>query len=147
MIQFPYEPARIIAHNGKQAELIYRPIALIRVIGPAGQRDLTGLVDTGADATLIPATFASLLGIPLNDNDKEDILGLGGSSTTIWYAQVNLEVLTPGGGPRWSARVGFYLGSKPILGHAGFLDHFTARFNGRAKTLTLTPNGTAPPSE
>jgi len=36
------------------------------------------------------------------------------------------------------------LGPKPILGHAGFLDHFTAKFNGRAKTLTLTPNGATP---
>ena len=34
---------------------------------------------------------------------------------------------------------------KDFLGHSGFPDHFTARFNGRAKTLTLTPNGTAPP--
>ncbi len=72
------------------------------------------------------------------------IRGIEGSLVTIWYATVNLEILTSGGGPRWSARVGFYLGTRPILGHAGFLDHFTARFNGRAKTLTLTPNGTAP---
>ncbi len=88
MIQFPYETARIIARTGKQAELIYRPIASIRVIGPAGQRDLIGLVDTGADATLIPAAFASLLGISLHDDDKEDILGIGRSTTTIRYAQV-----------------------------------------------------------
>lgn len=105
---------------------------------------MTGLVDTGSYATLIPSIFADLLGLILRDDDQETILGIGRSSIVIWYATVKLEVLTPGGGPRWSARVGFYPGTKPILGHSGFLDHFTARFNGRSKTLTLTPNGTAP---
>ena len=59
---------------------------------------------------------------------------------------VALELIAPGGGPWWATRVGFYAGAKPVLGHAGFLDHFTAKFNGRAKLLTLTPNGTAPPA-
>jgi hypothetical protein len=49
-----------------------------------------------------------------------------------------------GGGYRWSARVGFHAGFRVMLGHSGFLDYFTASFNGRSRQLTPTPNGTAP---
>ncbi len=144
MIQFAYESQQVRARSGTGVDLVYRPKARIRIDGPKGTDELSALVDTGADETLLPVDLAERLGLELRDEARTVILGIVGNSTPIWYAQVNLEVLRPGGGPRWSARVGFYLGAKPILGHAGFLDHFTAKFNGRAKTLTLTPNGTTP---
>ena len=124
--------------------MIYRPVATVLISGPADVRELTALVDTGADSTLLSYTYIELLGLILQDEDREDIVGIGGQSSTVWYATVNLGLVTPGDGPRWAARAGFYRDARPILGHEGFLDHFTAKFNGRAKTLTLTPNGTAP---
>ena len=144
MIQFPYQGYEVQGKESPRSDSVYRPEVEIRLIGPKGFRDFSALADTGADETLFSIDLADRLGLEIRDEDRTLIRGIEGTATTIWYAQVNLEVLTPGGGPRWSARVGFYLGTRPILGHAGFLDHFTARFNGRAKTLTLTPNGTAP---
>ncbi len=145
MIQFPYEAQKVRARSGVGFDLVYRPKARIRIVGPKGADELLALVDTGADETLLPVDLAETLGLELRDEDRTVVLDIVGNSTTIWYVTINLEVLIPGDGPCWSARVGFYLGRKPILGHSGFLNHFTARFDGRAKTLTLTPNGTAPP--
>lgn len=144
MIQFAYQAHQIRARPGVGIDVVYRPKARIRLSGPGGSEEFAALVDTGADETLFLADVVAKLGLGLRDEDRTVIVGIEGSSTTIWYARVTLEVMTPGGGPRWAARVGFYLGTKPILGHAGFLDHFTAKFNGGAKTLTLTPNETAP---
>ena len=144
MIQFPYHEFRVRYDSPNKQESVYRPLAKIRISGPKGFRELFALVDTGADETLLPHDLVDRLELEIRDNHKNVITGIGGSSTTIWYSTVNLEILTPGRGPYWSARIGFHYGSRSILGHSGFLDYFTAKFNGRAKQLTLTPNGTAP---
>ena len=147
MIQFPYHEQSVHDAASQAPETFYRPMAKIRIAGPKGFRDLFALVDTGSDETLFPYDLVDRLGVTIRDGHKNEIRGIGGHTTTIWYSTVNLELLTPGGGPRWSARVGFYLGARSVLGHSGFLDHFTAKFNGRAKRLTLTPNQTAPPPQ
>jgi hypothetical protein len=50
---------------------------------------------------------------------------------------------------RWQSLVNFYDFDSPeletvILGHAGFLEFFTATFDGRDGILTLTPNDEIP---
>ena len=146
MIQFDYERYLIFDSKSKRRVPIRRPVARIRVTGSIGSEEILAWVDTGADLSMLPLSLAEPLGITLQADDQELILGVGREPVLIWHATVNLGLITPGGGPSWAARVGFHSGYQALLGHAGFLDHFTARFNRRAKTLTLTPNGTAPNS-
>jgi hypothetical protein len=108
----------------------------VRVNGPNCDDDLDALVDTGADDILLPDY---LIGVVVVPGDQTVILGIGGS-VVVRYGTVDLEL--PGYG--WSARVGFHPGVRAVLGHAGFLEYFTATFNGRRRDLTLTPNGAAP---
>jgi hypothetical protein len=59
---------------------------------------------------------------------------------------LDLELRSGPSSYQWSARVG----SAPradnlaLLGHAGFLDHFSVTFDGLRKRVTLKPNGTFP---
>ena len=47
---------------------------------------------------------------------------------------------------KWSASVGFTTTrTRAIWGHAGFLNYFTATFDGRRKSVRLDPNDTFPP--
>jgi hypothetical protein len=56
-------------------------------------------------------------------------------------------LITDGEAPLiWSARVWFDDGrpDRLLLGHTGFLEHFTATFEGRGHRVSLQPNGTFP---
>ena len=70
--------------------------------------------------------------------------GIGGA-TSAHYGTVDLEIREGPSIFRWSAYVGFYAEVDAILGHKGFLNVFTAIFDGRGHHLELTPNGTALP--
>jgi hypothetical protein len=119
---------------------VHRPVISIRVIGPNGDDVLMGLADTGADDTLLPDFLIGALGVAIVPGDQASIVGIDGGTTVVRYGTVDLELP----GYRWSARVGFHARFNAILGHVGFLDHFTATFNARRRHLTLTPNGSAP---
>jgi hypothetical protein len=115
----------------------------VRVIGPAGDRDVFGRVDTGADDTLIPDHFAAALGV-VHLTDPVPIIGIGGGATARFGA-VDLEVSDGQTSYRWSAWVGFSSAPPPVYGIKGFLQFFRATFNGRQRYLDLVPHGHAPP--
>jgi hypothetical protein len=114
----------------------------VAVWGPSGAYDFLGRVDTGADDVLLPDFSIQDLGLTgLSEHIR--IEGIGGISF-VRYGLVDLEIREGAESLRWSARVGFYSGLIPVFGLKGFLQHFTARFNGRRNYLDLVPNGTAP---
>jgi hypothetical protein len=143
MIRFPYQSFPVRGTRGAGYDTLHRPMIPIRAIGAAGDDDLRSLVDTGADDTLLPDLLIGLLGVTIRLGDQAVIVGIEGSTTVVRYGTVDLEIPGPGGRYRWSARVGFHASFRVVLGHSGFLDYFTASFNGRSRQLTLTPNGTA----
>ena len=143
MIRFPYKSFPVRGTRSGSYDTLYRPIIPIRVFGPAGRDSDLGWVDTGADDTLLPDKLIGLLGISLDPADHSIIVGIAGSMMVVRYGIVDLEIPGAGGGYRWSAWVGFHAGPKIVLGHNGFLEYFTASFNGRSRHLTLTPNGKA----
>jgi hypothetical protein len=73
-------------------------------------------------------------------------LASAGGPVVIQLGTLDLELRRGRTACRWSARVGLVARADnlALLGHAGFLDHFTARFDGLRHRITLTPNGTAP---
>jgi hypothetical protein len=142
-MRFPYQsyPVRGVAAH---LALVHRPALPIRVIGPAGDALAFGLVDTGADDVLLPDRFIEPLGVAIHP-EHVTIGAFGGGAVSVRFGTVDLELRRRGAVLRWSARVAFHAGGRALLGHAGFLEHFTATFNGRRRHVTLTPNGTAPP--
>jgi hypothetical protein len=115
----------------------------VRVIGPAGDQGVFGLADTGADDTMLPDPLSADLGV--TSLSAPVLIGGIGGVTYVRFGTVDMEVSDGSGSYRWSARVGFSPHPQPVLGIKGFLQFFTATFNGRLRRLDLRPNGMAPP--
>ena len=68
---------------------------------------------------------------------------------SLLFGDVELELEEQQERVRWKSRVQFYDFANPedetlILGHAGFLDYFSAMFDGEKGLLSLTSNSTLP---
>ena len=110
--------------------------------------DFVALVDTGADNTILPKSIARDLGIRLTAGKGPAATAFGGQEITLFYADLELELLHPDGSLRWLARVYFFEKGGDdetlILGHQGFLDFFTATFDGEKCDLDLVANAYLP---
>ena len=123
--------------------LSIRPMLELRVTGPAGTFDIFGRVDSGADDTLLPERLVAILGIT-DLSGPLVICGVGGAML-VRYGTVDLDIYQGQASFRWAARVGFSSHPDALFGLKGFLQFFTATFNGRRHYLDLLPNGTALP--
>ena len=139
-MRFAYESYPVRGSGTKRYTMVHRPMIKILVGGPSGVEELMGQADIGADDTLLPDYLVTKLGVDMTRGERAVIVGIDGGSSLVRYGMVDLALP----GYRWSARVGFHAGFHTILGHSGFLEYFTASFNGRRRSLTLTPNGTGP---
>jgi hypothetical protein len=145
-VRFPYlrfSVAPTPAHTG--SALAYRPYIPILVVGTRGAARLDALLDTGADQVILPRSIAEPLGIDLDVGASARFRGVGGQIVTVIYGRVELEVGTRSQRIRWPATVAFLDGAGgAILGHTGFLEYFTATFNGQQRHVALTPNSALP---
>jgi hypothetical protein len=143
-MRFPYQAYPVQGIGAAHIALVYRPAVPIRVVGPSGDGFAFGLADTGADETMFTDRFIGPLGVVIRPGDHATITTLDGGAVPVRYGTVDLELSRRGVVRRWSARIAFHAGGKAILGHAGFLQYFTATFNGQHQYVTLRPNGSAP---
>jgi hypothetical protein len=125
---------------------VSRPLISITLVGPGGTQALDGLIDSGADGVLVPEFVVPITGIDLDMAPQETTRGIGGSQMTARYADVTLRIANPNEHREWSALVGFapLTSRNVILGHAGFLQHFTACFHGDLEFVELTVNALYP---
>ena len=120
-------------------QTIDEPAISVRVVGPSGEGwIIPGLLDTGAAETLIPLDYMIRLGV--EKGPRFELSGGGGKfpagsgwSTLRW---------SEAGYPIDGRRVGFTPRRSALWGRGGFLDHFTATFDGLRRSVTLRPNGT-----
>jgi predicted aspartyl protease len=138
---FSYVRHRVDPSSAIPSGEVARPEVPIRVIGPAGSVELSGLIDTGADHIFFPVLLADMLGIELTNVRGETAEGAGGHQLKLWPAEVEIEISGDGRTYRWRAHVGFIEGSDDsaaaYLGHAGFLEYFTATFDSSQLTVEL----------
>jgi hypothetical protein len=123
---------------------VFRPQIRVWIEGPARIAQVVGLVDTGADVTLLPRRLGDLLAVTLDEGSTSPVAGLAGVGIDVSTGMVRWHLGEDRTGPSWSSRVGFVSYADPndeaiILGHAGFLEYFVATFDGRARHLDLTP--------
>jgi len=106
---------------------------------------IRGLLDTGASMTLAPRFYFQKLGMSVAQSERVRLRTASGTVNVLLGA-LDLEVRLGSSSYRWSAQVGFVprADNLALLGHAGFLDHFSVTFDGLRKRVTLKPNGTFP---
>src|SRR5688500_14896882 len=128
-----YQPHVIIEPTSGDYEVAMRPEVTIVIHGAQGSKPYVGLVDTGADYTLVPVTAAELLGIPLSENRGSEAESFGGHALQTAAGRVVFELPDEQGALKWEATVLFHESENEtvLLGHVGFLHYFRALFDGK----------------
>ena len=91
---------------------------------------------------MFPEAIATVAGVDLTNAPVGEATAVGGAPVPVRYAQVTLRITDGQEYRTWPAWVGFTalpLG-RPLLGFAGFLQFFTATFDGEGEKLELTVN-------
>jgi len=147
-MRFPYRRFRarqpVLALGGRAERP--RPHVLATLIGPTASSVEDAFLDSCADDTVFPDAVARDIGIDLSNAPTGEAAGIGSSSTTIRYAKVELRLTDGKEFRRWRAWVGFsaVLVKHGLLGFAGCLQFFTAKFDGAAEVAELEINALYP---
>lgn len=107
----------------------YRPMITVRLTHKSKSIPMLGLLDSGADKTLINRDLGEQLGIDFNKCQKANMTGISGKSQPTWDTTIKLEVKEfPG--VEFQANVCFidstFVGL--LLGHVGFFEFFDVKF-------------------
>lgn len=148
-MKFEYRPAIIATPDGGDYLLILRPEIPVTIIGRRDASPIIGLVDTGSDNTILPMSVAEKLGVPVRATAGPPAQVFGGNHVQLFAGEVAFELRSADEFIHWKADVYFHdfppgEVETAILGHAGFLDYFTATFDGLEGILTLLPNEELP---
>lgn len=125
------------------ATLVPRPILAVRISGPSGARLRDGLLDTGADETIVDPSVAPLIGLNLSQAPEREINLVGRGRIRCRYAPVQLRISDGIAETyEWDTVVGFapFPILRGLLGFAGFLQFFNADFRGADQEVVLLPN-------
>jgi len=141
-MKFNYSAVISCAPDTGEHVVIFRPEVRIRVRGPKGVDEYLALVDTGTDNTILPESLAHDLGIRLTVGKGPAAMAFGGQELALSYADVEFELVHPDGNLQWLSRAYFVADESDgeetlILGRQGFLDYFSAIFDGEECTLDL----------
>jgi hypothetical protein len=148
-MNFFYRPAITYSPETGEPTVVLRPEIPVRVIGPRATAQFRALVDTGADNTILPWSLAENCGVELVEGKGPQMEVFGGQKIETLFGDVRFELKDASETIRWRTRVQFFAFPSPeeeslVLGHAGFLDFFTAVFDGQLGELSLTPNSDLP---
>src|SRR5437879_3642511 len=85
---FPYRQYIVVPTPGQSSGTIFRPMVPMRVGGAKGTEVIMGLVDTGADVTILPSFLLPLIGADPIDAEPTHFRGVGGQVVTARYCRV-----------------------------------------------------------
>jgi hypothetical protein len=144
---FDYQPYERVS-KAEESNLIYRPEVQVILMGSSDAIQCQALVDTGSDNTIFPRSLCEELGIAISA-ETAPAKGFGGQDLPLRAGTVRLALECEQDTCHWIAPVMFFDFADPedetvVLGHAGFLDYFTATFDGQQKQLRLVPNDHLP---
>jgi hypothetical protein len=144
-MKFPYMaiPTKQPVPSLGGLQIRHRPILAVLLNGTATPQLRDGLVDTGADDTVFSDAVAAALDIDLSLAHQRAISLAGRPQPVLCrYTPVQLRITDGIETYEWLATVGFVAARLhyALLGQAGFLQFFSAGFDGKAHFFTLTPN-------
>ncbi|QDT71078.1 aspartyl protease family protein [Lacipirellula limnantheis] len=130
------------AHAGAGTSVIYRPIVPVSFTGDGATVRFRGLLDTGADETVLSYEMAEAIGATLIPGAHNRIVSAGGD-VPLSYAQVAVELEHDGERYRWNATVGVaeQAWEESLLGFRGFLEYFDVLFRGEQLEVVINRNG------
>lgn len=129
-------------YKDRDGNLVQLPIVSVHITRNKVSLPLWGLVDSGADITLLSASFARLFHIDdLTKGKRIPLVGvMEGPEFAAYLHQVNLAVKGVGAA---DTLVGFTDSEKHpdlvILGRRGFFEHFTIKFEEHKKHMEIEP--------
>jgi len=143
-MMFPYRKLFLRDRATGDIDLILRPEAPVTMHGPSWSMTCSGLVDTGSDTTIVPASLGRELGVTLVPSRRQGT-GFGGHLSDFFVGEIDLEIPLEESSARWRVTVNFVEFATEsneilILGQAGFLEFFRATFDWDKARLTLTAN-------
>ena len=146
---FPYSSIISVEPLTGDFLLLRRPEIPVKIRGPKGSATYVGLVDTGSDNTIFPRAVADFLGISLEATSGPQASVFGGQRIRLRTGGAVLSLESGDESMGWNTPVCFFEfptanEETVILGHAGFLDYFTATFDGKLGIVTLIPNDDFP---
>ena len=141
-MNFPYQPVFAQSPETGESQVIHRPEIPVMVMGRTDAAWIVGLVDTGSDNTILPRSIPDDLGIALTTVSGPQAKAFDGQELPLLVGDARLCIQVEQETFHGKSRLLFYDFPRTedetvILGHAGFLDHFTATFDGKRKTLEL----------
>lgn len=148
-MKFPYMavPTRRPVPSLSGQQVRYRPVIAVILGGVANPQLRDGLLDTGADDTAFSDAIVPDLGIDLSGSEQRTISLAGRPHPVLCrYAQVELRISDGVEIFEWPATVAFVAAKLhySLLGQAGFLQYFSADFDGESHVVTLTPKPSFP---
>jgi hypothetical protein len=125
----------------------WRPIIPVFLDGPARTMPQDGLLDTGSDPILLPSGLVVLLGVNPGPSAVTVVLrSATGQDLVCQLAQLILELTRDATQVCWLAEVA--VAPQPLRivhwGIKGFLEYFTADFDGPNRWVTLKAGGNLP---
>lgn len=146
---FPYCSIISVEPHTGDFLLFRRPEIPVTIRGPKESATYVGLLDTGSDNTIFPRSVADYLGIAFEETSGPQASVFGGQRIHLLTGQAVLSLESGDKSITWKTTVCFYEfptteEETVILRHAGFLDYFTATFDGKLGIVTLIPNDDFP---
>jgi hypothetical protein len=117
-----------------------RPYLALHVTGPSGAGGaIVGVVDSGADSTCLPLSYASLMGYRAGDLERRQGIGAGGAMDLLAARTPATAVVEGLSEPTFDIWPLFLPSSSHALwGRADFFRQFGIAFDERGQAFTLT---------
>ncbi len=117
-----------------------RPFLVLAVTGPGGAKGpIPGLIDTGADGTVLPAGYAPLMGYSPADIASQQGSGVGGSVTMHQATKPSTAVIPEIPDFAFEINPCFVEGCQIALwGRKDLMQHFEIKIMERSKQFSLT---------
>lgn len=147
-MKFPFQHYRTPPSLVDGSEELWRPEIPLHLLGKTGELFTYGLLDTGADGVLISRSIADDIGVARDETLRWHVRGVSGQSLETVLGHVEIEVMGQQESECWLMPVGVVAFDDPanddivLLGQAGFLQFFDARFFGAEHFVELRSNGT-----
>jgi hypothetical protein len=114
-----------------------RPQLPVRITAGGQTIHTTALVDSGADDTVFPVSYAKALGIDLTSLPVTETRGVGTQHNITYHATVTLGIIFCGHEYSYRSAVAFIAGDSELLGQSGFLDHFRVTLDRTKKQFVI----------
>lgn len=120
---------------------LFRPMVPILLKNKSQFIQTRGLIDSGADFTILPIEIAGALDIKLDPKKKTTFYGAGSNPFTVYHSPVSIKHMLRQGGFRtisWKAKVVFAEKQEIILlGQKGFLEKLKITLDGKRKEVEI----------